>query len=147
MSLMKTKRPLWRCPKCGARFVTRNMWHSYGRYTLEALFSRSEPHVLPLFKKFAKMVRECGHATMIPQKTRVVFMVRVRFAGAYPRKSYFVAGFALSRRLKSPRIKKIEEYAPHFIGHLMDIRSGPILMQNSKDGYANRSLLVSKGGW
>ena len=99
MSPVKPKHPLWRCPKCGARFVTKNMWHSCGKYTLEALFSRSEPHVLPLFKKFAKMVKGCGPATMIPQKTRVVFMVRVRFAGAYPRKSYFLAGLALSRRL------------------------------------------------
>ena len=92
------------------------MWHSCGKYSLEALFARSEPHVLTLFKKFATMVRECGPVTMIPQKTRVVFMVRVRFAGAYPRRSYLLAGFALARKLKSPRIKKIEEYAPHFIG-------------------------------
>jgi hypothetical protein len=119
----KKKRPLWRCPKCGARFITRNIWHSCGKYTLEGLFSRSEPHVLPLFRKFARLVRECGTVHMIPQKSRVVFMVRVRFAGAYPRKTYFIAGFALARRLKSPRIRKIEAYAPHFIGHMMDIRS------------------------
>jgi hypothetical protein len=76
-----------------------------------------------LFMKFAEMVRECGAATMIPQKTRVVFMVRVRFAGAYPRKTYLLVGFALARRLKSRRIKKIEEYAPHFIGHLLEIHT------------------------
>ena len=79
-------RPLWRCPKCGARFVTRNMWHSCGKFTLETLFAKSEPQVLPLFKKFAALVRRCGRVTMIPQKTRVVFMDRVRFAGACPRK-------------------------------------------------------------
>jgi uncharacterized C2H2 Zn-finger protein len=122
--MKKAKRPpLWRCPKCGARFVSRNMWHSCGRFAVEDLFARSEPHVLRLFRKFAKIVRECGRVRMIPQKTRVVFMDRVRFAGAYPRKSYLLVGFALPRRLKSPRMKKIEEYAPHFIGHLTEIRS------------------------
>jgi hypothetical protein len=60
---------------------------------------------------------------MIVQKTRVVFMVRVRFAGVYPRKSYFLAGFALRRRLRNRRIRRVEEYSPRFIGHLLAIRS------------------------
>lgn len=30
------RRPLWRCPKCGHRFVTKNMWHSCGRYRIES---------------------------------------------------------------------------------------------------------------
>ena len=41
-----TEHPLWHCPKCGARLVTRNLWHSCGRFTLEALFSGSAPGVL-----------------------------------------------------------------------------------------------------
>jgi hypothetical protein len=117
------QRPLWRCPKCGERFVTKNLWHSCGKHTLEELFSRSEPHVLPLFKQFAKMVRACGPVHMIPQKTRVVFQVRVRFAGAYPRKSYFLAGFALPYRADDPRFVKIETYAPHFQGHTLRVAS------------------------
>lgn len=116
-------RPLWRCPKCGARFVTRNIWHSCGKHTIRELFSVSEPHVLKLFRKFEKMVRSCGPVTMIPQKTRVVFMVRVRFAGAYPRKKYLLFGFALPRKVKHPRLYKYERYAPHFQGHLFKIES------------------------
>jgi hypothetical protein len=60
---------------------------------------------------------------MIPQKTRVAFQVRVRFAGAYPRKSSFLCGFALPYRSADPRFVKIEEYAPHFIGHLFPVSS------------------------
>jgi hypothetical protein len=116
-------RPLWRCPECGEKFVTKNLWHSCGKHTLEELFARSEPQVLRLFKKFAKMVRACGPVRMIPQKTRVVFQVRVRFAGAYPRKSYFLAGFALPYRAEDPRFVKIENYAPHFQGHLFRVAS------------------------
>jgi hypothetical protein len=26
------------CPRCGARLVTRNLWHSCGTFTLEGLF-------------------------------------------------------------------------------------------------------------
>jgi hypothetical protein len=117
------KKALWRCPKCGARLVTRNMQHSCGIFTLKQLFAKSEPQVYRIFKKFRSMVNATGRVTMIPQKTRVAFMVRVRFAGAYPRKSYLLCAFALPRRCTDKRIFKIEQYAPHFVGHFMRIDS------------------------
>lgn len=27
--------PLWTCPMCGAKFLTKNMWHSCGEATME----------------------------------------------------------------------------------------------------------------
>ena len=115
--------PLWQCPKCGERFVTRNMWHSCGKYTLDALFARSEPHVFQLFNKFAEKMQACGPVTIIPQRTRVVFQVRVRFGGCYPRKSHLLCGLALPRVDDDPRFFKIEKYAPHFIGHSFRVYS------------------------
>ena len=87
--------PLWTCPKCGAKFVSAHMWHSCGRYRLDDLFARSEPHVFKLFQRFRRMVEACGPSTMIPQKTRVVFMVRMRFAGATVRKTGLRVGLIL----------------------------------------------------
>lgn len=116
-------KPLWRCPQCGERFVTANMWHSCGKYSLDDLFARSEPLVLKLFRKFAKMVRACGPVTIIPQKTRVVFQVRVRFAGCYPRKKYLLCGIALRQELKSPRIVRTEKFANRFVGHYFNVQS------------------------
>ncbi len=142
----RTTAPLWRCPKCGARFVTRNMSHSCGKYTLKESFHRSEPHVLKLFRKFARVVRGCGRVVMIAQKTRVVFMTRVRFASVYPRKSYFLAGFALSRRLTSPRIKRIEQYSPHFIGHYLEIRDEADL-NDELQAWMRESLAVGNQEW
>jgi len=115
--------PLWRCPKCRERFVTKNLWHSCGKHTLEELFSRSDPHVLRLFKKFAAMVRACGPVRTIPQKTRVVFQVRVRFAGAAPRKTHFLANFALPYQANDSRFVRIEKYAPHFQTHTFRVSS------------------------
>jgi len=82
--------PLWHCPRCGAKLVTRDMWHSCGNYTIKDLFARSEPNVIRIFRTLAAMVRECGPVTIIPQKTRVVFQVRVRFLGCTPRRSYLL---------------------------------------------------------
>jgi hypothetical protein len=116
-------KPLWRCQKCNERFVTANMRHSCGKHTLEELFARSEPHVFQLFKKFARMVRACGRVTVIPQKTRVVFQVRVRFAGCYPRRKHLLCAIALRDRLESPRFVHIEKFAAHFVGHRFKIDS------------------------
>lgn len=113
----KKLKPLWRCPDCGERFVTENMWHSCGQFTLKALFARSDPHVIKLFRKFAKMVKACGPGKMIPQQTRVVFQMRVRFAGVYPRKSYLLCAVALPQRLENPRFERIEKFTEHFISH------------------------------
>ncbi len=48
------------CPRCGARLVTRNLWHSCGTYTLEGLFPTSEPAVLDLARKYVAMLYTLG---------------------------------------------------------------------------------------
>lgn len=114
--------PLWTCPKCGAKFVSANMWHSCGRYRVEDLFAKSDPHVFTLYQKFKRMVERCGPVTMIPQKTRLVFMVRMRFAGFTVRKSGLRVGLILERRLgPDPRLEKVETFGPHSHGHYFRI--------------------------
>jgi hypothetical protein len=115
--------PLWVCPKCGARLVSRNLWHSCGRFTLEALFDDARPGVLGLARHYVRMLQSLGDVQVIPQKTRLVCVARVRFAGLYPRKSGFLAGFALRRRLSSPRIVRITDYDARWRAHLVDVRS------------------------
>lgn len=69
------------------------------------------------------MVRACGPVTTIPQKTRVVFQVRVRFAGCYPRKKHLVCAIALREKLKHHRFIKTEAFGPHFVGHYFIVAS------------------------
>jgi hypothetical protein len=116
-------RPLWQCPKCGAKLVTTNMSHSCGRYSLKALFAHSDPGVLRIFDRLAEMVRECGPVTIIPQKTRVMFQVRVRFLGCMPRKAYLLCNFEFAQRKAHPRFRKIETYAPRWHGHELRVDS------------------------
>jgi hypothetical protein len=98
------------------------MWHSCGKFTLEALFARSEPHIAKIFRKFAQLVRSNGPAHMIPQKTRVVFQTRMRFAGAMPRKSHLLCTFALTREVKSRRFQKVEKFSPRCYGYYLPVR-------------------------
>ena len=110
------------CPRCGARLVTRNLWHSCGTFTLESLFPRSELAVLDLARKYVVMLHTLGDVQVIPQKTRLTCVSRVRFAGLQPRKNGFLASFALHRWLDSPRIIKTEDYGPRWRIHFLSVR-------------------------
>ena len=112
---------LYRCPKCGAGLLARNMRHSCGRYSLAALFARSTPSVRQMFSKFARMVRACGRVELIPQKTRAVFLRHVRFVAVYPRKGWMEIGVELPERCPHARFHKIESYTKRMHGHYLRI--------------------------
>lgn len=103
------KKPLWTCPNCGVKLVTRNMWHSCGAFTLDALFAKSEPNVRRTFNALAKAVKMAAEdGTIIPQKTRAVFQLRTRFISVYPRQDHLLAGFILTARQPHARFARIE---------------------------------------
>src|SRR5262245_49877649 len=107
-----TERSLWHCPTCGARLVSRNLWHSCGRFSLEALFSGSATGVVAAARKYVTLLESLGDVQVLPQKTRLVAVARVRFAGLYPHKNDFLAAFALHRWLANRRIVKTVDYGP-----------------------------------
>jgi len=114
---------LWICPDCGARLVSRNLWHSCGDFSLEDLFAKSAQPVLHLARKYVALLNTLGDVQVIPQKTRLVCVARVRFGGLEPRKDWFLANFALHRWLDSPRIVKTVDYGPRWRAHFVRVRS------------------------
>ena len=98
------------------------MSHSCGKFSLEDLFALSQPEVAHLFSEFERLVRKCGDVHMIPQKTRVVFQSRMRFAGAMPRKSHLICHFVLPRRIENDRFYKIETFTPRCHAHYLRVR-------------------------
>lgn len=104
----KTKRPLWRCPKCGHKFVTANIWHSCTNYPLSHHFKGKDPIVRKIFDAYLDVVESFGPVTVIPQKTRIAFRGRVRFAGAVTRKHWLDCALWLKRRAEHPRFYKVE---------------------------------------
>ncbi len=56
--MVAARTPLWTCPKCGERFVSPRLWHSCGRFSADALFSRSEPHVRRIFDRLVAEARD-----------------------------------------------------------------------------------------
>jgi len=106
------RRPMWTCPMCGHAFVNRNQLHSCGRYDLADTFRGKPPEVRALFDRFRQMVQALGPVKMQAYRDKVAFMVRVRFAGAFPRTRSLDVGFWLTRRIEHPRFTRIETLDP-----------------------------------
>ena len=97
-----TRKPLWTCPKCGHRFASANLSHSCGVFELDAHFRGRDPVVRQLFDELSAAVEACGTLTMYPQKSRIVFMDRVRFCAVMTRKRSLLFHLWLRRSVQHP---------------------------------------------
>ena len=113
---------LWRCPKCGHRFVTRNMWHSCSNHTLAEHFRACDPALRPLFDQYLEFVRSLGPVAVIPQATRISFQGRVRFAGVVVRKQWLEGGLWLKRRVEDARFRRVAHYGGNDWGYRFRLR-------------------------
>jgi uncharacterized protein DUF5655 len=104
------RRPLWRCPQCGHRFVTKNLWHSCGRYRLADHFKGKPPNLRATFRRWVAVAQRCGPVTVYAQKTRIVIQSRVRFAGAVVQSRWLDATLWLKRRVSHPLVHRIEDF-------------------------------------
>jgi len=121
--LKQYKRQLWRCPKCGHRFVGRNMWHSCGRHRLAGHFRGQSAALRQTFAAFVAAARTCGPVTVYAQQTRIVLQGRVRFAGAVVHRQWLDVGLWLRRRAGHPLLTRIESFGRLGYGHHFRLRT------------------------
>jgi hypothetical protein len=86
------------------------MSHSCAVYTLDHHFEGKDPAVRALFDGYAASVERCGPFDVVSQKTRIVFMVRVRFAGVMVRNYGLQSHIWLKRRTEHPLFTKTEHF-------------------------------------
>ena len=102
-----TGEPLWRCPVCGQRFVTRNMPHSCQVVPLDEFFEGAAPELRDLFELYVAATG--GDVTVNATKSRIALQARMRFAGIdRPRRRYLLANFVLTRPIESPRLARVD---------------------------------------
>lgn len=117
-------RPLWTCPKCKRQFVTSNMPHSCGRYSVKKFLAGKSQRAISLYELFNTLVHDCGPVKVAPAKTRVGFQVRMIFAAINKLSDQGLdAHVVLTRRLESPRFKRIETMTPKCHVHHFRIKS------------------------
>jgi hypothetical protein len=125
-------RSLWQCPSCAREFVTPNMPHSCGRFSVEQFLKGKSAHALELYKQFSALVQACGPVKIAPAKTRIGFQVRMIFAAVNRLSDRGLrAHVVLTRRLEHPRFNRIEMMTPrcyvhHFILESLDDCDGEV---------------------
>jgi len=131
---MTAGRRLWTCPKCGRSFVTRNMPHSCGPYSVRAFLEGKSRSAVALYRCFARLVRDCGPVRIAPARTRIGFQVRMIFAAVNKLDDRGLdAHVVLTRRLGSPRFRRIESLAPRSHVHHFRIGAASELDQEVRD--------------
>jgi hypothetical protein len=115
---------LWRCPKCGRAFAIRNQTHTCAElHDLAHHFAKREPIVRELYDLVVATVRAIGPVTILPEKTRISFQVRMSFAQVTPRNRWLDGHVVFARRLEHPRFRKIETFSPRNHVHVFRLTS------------------------
>ncbi len=106
------ERPLWQCPDCHRRFANRNQSHFCGRHDLASHFGGKPPEIRAIFDAVLDLIRRIGPVTVLPEKTRIAFQVRMSFAQLTPRSRWVDGHVVLARRFEHPRFRRIETISP-----------------------------------
>jgi hypothetical protein len=80
------------------------------RVPLAAHFRGKPAERRKTFDRWLEAARACGKVTAYAQKSRIIIMARVRFAGAVVHASYLDAGLWLRRKADHPRLRKVEDF-------------------------------------
>ncbi|MEW6714019.1 MAG: DUF5655 domain-containing protein [Nitrospirota bacterium] len=101
---------MWKCPKCGHRFLRPNHTHSCGRYKIGEHWIGKSKSARQLYKEFRNLVTSCGQVTVYAQKTGIIFHLKRRFALVVIRKNWIDVALCLWKPRKHPTLMKIEYF-------------------------------------
>lgn len=114
---------MWTCPKCGAQFFQKNLWHSCGNFSVEGFLKDKPKRGVELFWHFIHEYRKIGPIILHPVKTRIAIMVQVRFAGINKiGADYIQGGFWSKKKVKSDKFYKVSNFTPKDYGLLFRIQ-------------------------
>ena len=113
--------PLWRCPSCGRPFANRNQSHACAAtLDLDQHLEGKDPEVVAIFRRLVTLAEGNGPVTVLPEKTRIAFQVRMSFAAFTLRRRWVDGHVILARRLEHPRFRRVESFSPR--NHLHQFR-------------------------
>ena len=111
---------MWACPRCGRSFANRTQSHACGPLDLERHLAGKDPEVVAIFRRLVTLAERNGPVTVLPEKTRIAFQVRMSFAAFTLRRRWVDGHVVLARRLEHPRFRRVETFSPR--NHLHQFR-------------------------
>lgn len=131
---------MWKCERCGRRFANRNQTHACGRYDLEHHFTGKPPEIRTLFEHFVEVLRAIGPVTVLPEKTRIAFQVRMSFGQVTPRQDRLDGHLVLAKRQDERFFTKIEAISLRNVVHHFRITNKsdltPAFLSRMREAYA-----------
>src|SRR4051794_33632401 len=115
--MKRQDRPLWRCERCGRSFANPNQSHACARHELGPHFEGRAPKVRAIYDAFLAMLEGFGPVTVLPEKTRIAFQVRMSFAQLTIRRDWVLGHLVLARRVESPLFTRVESFSPRNHAH------------------------------
>src|SRR5918995_561915 len=94
--------PMWTCPRCGRSFANRNQSHACGPLDLDRHLAGKDPEVVAIFRRLVELAEANGPVTVLAEKTRIAFQVRMSFAAFTLRRRWVDGHVVLARRLEHP---------------------------------------------
>jgi Domain of unknown function (DUF5655) len=73
-----------------------------------------------IFRRLVELAERNGPVTVLPEKTRIAFQVRMSFAAFTLRRRWVDGHVVLARRLEHPRFRRVETFSPR--SHLHQFR-------------------------
>ena len=135
--------PLWICPNCGRGFANLNQSHSCSNVRLEEHFAGREPQVVATFHRLLAAAEKSGPVTVLPEKTRIAFQVRMSYAAFTLKRRWVDGHVVLARRLDSSRFTRIEYFSPRNQLHAFRLR-GPAEVDDEVESWLAEAYLVGE---
>jgi len=137
--------PLWVCPNCGRTFANRNQTHTcVALGDLDSHFARSDPEIRSTFDLLRAHVEP---VTVLPERTRIAFHIRMSFAAFQPRRHWLDGHLVLAKTAEHPRFTRVEVYSRRNVLHAFrlcgptDVDAGFLaLMDEARDVGEQRHL-------
>jgi hypothetical protein len=141
----------WQCPRCGTRLVQRNGSHSCVAQTVDGFFADKPAGGVALARALIAAIEAIGPVLLHPVKTRIAFLVDVRFAAIYRVGTAAIRGHVwLREEHASARFEKIEKLgASDWLYHFEVSAEKPIdreLRRFLRLGYRNGVRAVTASG-
>jgi hypothetical protein len=109
---MASARPLWVCPECGRAVANAHQTHACSPLDLARHFEGRSAAVRATYAAFVALLEENGPVTVLPEKTRIAFQVRMSFAQLTLRREWALGHLVLARRVDDPAFAAVETYSP-----------------------------------
>ena len=138
----RPQRPLWPCPACGRAFANANQSHACGRHDLDHHFAGKPPLVRDIYEAFLAMLEDFGPVTVLPEKSRIAFQVRMSFAQLTVRRRRVIGHLVLARRVEDPMFTRVETFSPR--NHAHHFRLDSLAEVERLRGFAREAYAVGR---